>query len=303
MPVPARVYVCTALLSLGFAGPAAAQVVNPATAVAKPQPAAQQPVQTGKGTWEMPPIEVLGKAPLKEEDKIGDYEQPRWTAHRRFGETRVYVVPSGMAEFEFWLVPKVKKNGGGTTIETAYEAEFGLPGRFQIDLYALAHKEGKEGAMTFDEQKWEVRYALADWGKIWGNPTLYWEWKQESGAPDHVEGKLLLGGEITSRWHWGSNFVYELEIAGEKELSREWTTGLSYSAVDSKVGVGVETQFALVNTVDAKGKRGEAEKEFMIGPSLQFRPLPRTHLDIAPLFGTTKAAKKMKMFVVFGWEF
>ena len=278
-----------------------AQVVNPATAQTKPTqtPAA---VQTGTHTWEMPPIEVKGKAPLVEEDLIGTYAQPRWTAHRRFSETRVYVIPEGMSDFEFWLIPKVRKNGGPTTIAAQYEFEFGLPGRFQVDLYAVSHKTGESGPMEFDEQKYEVRWALADWGKIFGNPTLYAEWKAISNAPDHVEAKLLLGGQLAPGWHWGSNFVYEHEIAGAKEDSNEWTTGLSYSAKDSKVGIGLETQLARISEVK-RGTREHTGTEFLLGPSLQFRPSPRSHLDIAPLFGLTKASVRSKIFVVFGWEF
>lgn len=294
----------TTLASLLFVVHTAPQVVNPADKQLKPKPATlvQAPIQTGTHTWEMPPIEVKGKATLVEEDLIGTYAQPRWTAHRRFSETRVYVIPEGMADFEFWLIPKVRKNGKPSSFAAQYEVEFGLPGRVQIDLYAVSNKTGKDGPMTFDEQKYEIRWALADWGKIFGNPTLYAEWKAESDAPDHVEAKLLLGGQITSGWHWGSNFVYEHEIAGAKEDSREWTTGLSYSARDSKVGVGVETQLARISEVN-HGKREHTGTEFFLGPSLQFRPSPRSHLDIAPLFGLTKDSVRMKMFVVFGWEF
>ena len=291
-----------ALMEMGIVGVASAseaQVVNPAN---------QGPTRTGESTtglhtWEMPPITVEGKAPLVEEDRIGDYAQPRWTAHRRFGETRVYVIPKGMVDFEYWLRPTVSKNGGPTKIRTMYEAEFGLPGRFQLDLYAVGNKEGSQGTYAIDTQQVEVRWALADWGKIWGNPTLYAEWKQQSDAPDVAELKLLLGGEIVSGWHWGSNLVWEHETAGAEENSNEWTTGLSYSAVDSKVGVGVETQLALVNELEASGDRSPFEKEFLIGPSLQFRPLPAMHIDFAPLFGVSAAAPRAKVFVVVGWEF
>jgi len=113
----------------------------------------------------------------------------------------------------------------------------------------------------------------------------------------------LLGGEITSSWHWGSNFVWEHELGGPQENSNEWTTGLSYTARDSKLGVGIETQLALVNAQDALGHRGDFAKEFFIGPSIQFRPLPQLHVDFAPLFGVTKDAGRAKTFVVLGWEF
>ena len=279
-----------------------AQVVNPADSQTNPSTA--QPQQSGDDhhTWVMPPVEVYGKAPLREEDRIGDYAQPRWTAHRRFSETRVYVIPKGMVEFEYWLRADTPKDGP-TTWRSMYEFEFGLPKRFQLDLYAVAHKTGKEGTFAMDEQKVEVRYAFADWNKIFGNPTGYFEWSQVSDGRDFLEGKLLLGGEMASRWHWGMNFVTEQEAGGSREISNEWTTGVSYTPSDMKFGVGVETQLAFESAKDALGIRGASEKGLLVGPSLQFRPLPQMHIDVAPLFGVNEGAKRAKTFVVFGWEF
>jgi hypothetical protein len=36
---------------------------------------------------------------------------------------------------------------------------------------------------------------------------------------------------------------------------------------------------------------------------MQLRPLPRMHIDFAPLIGVTDAASATKIFVVVGWEF
>src|SRR5262249_3001081 len=156
------------------------QVVNPADRQQGPSSVNTQP-DPRLPTWRMPAIDVYGEAPLNEEDRIGNYAQPRWTAHRRFGETRVYVVPKGMVEFEYWLVPEKPKKGP-TEWASQYEVEFGLPHRFQLDLYMVAHKTGggNQSNFTLDEQKVEVRYAFADWNKIPLNPTLYVEWKQEA---------------------------------------------------------------------------------------------------------------------------
>src|SRR4051794_37283745 len=98
-----------------------AQVVNPA---AQSAPSQDQPkIEDTRHTWVMPPVDVFGKAPLTEEDRIGGYAQPRWTAHRRFSETRVYVIPRGMVDFEYWLVPERSKDGS-TDFATQYEVEF-----------------------------------------------------------------------------------------------------------------------------------------------------------------------------------
>ena len=281
-----------------------AQVVNPADKQTPPEQTStsQQGTEVPIHTWSLPPIEVYGKAPLKEEDRIGVYAQPRWTAQRRFGETRIYVVPKGMVEFEYWLVPE-RSRDGSAEIASQYEMEFGLPGRFQLDLYAVTHQAGNKGALKMDEQKVELRWALADWNKIWGNPTIYLEWKGIHSAPDHMEAKLLLGGEISSGWHWGSNFIFEHEMGGFQENSNEWTTGLSYTVRDTKVSVGMESQLALVNAKNSLGIRGALAKQFLLGPSVQFRPVPQMHVDVAPLLGATHSAPRSKLFVIVGWEF
>ncbi|HET9833047.1 MAG TPA: hypothetical protein VFP91_15100, partial [Vicinamibacterales bacterium] len=277
-----------------------AQVVNPAT---QPLPAdgAQKPADTHH-TWELPAIDVYGKEPLREDDRIGDYKQPRWTADRLFGETRVYVIPKGKVEAEYWLIPETPRDGQ-TDTASQYEIEFGLPGRFQIDLYAVGHKTGIDGQFGVTESKAELRWAFADWGKIPGNPTLYVEWKNENNAPDHFEGKLLLGGQITSGWHWGSNFVWEHTMGGDQENSNEWTVGLSRTVRDSKFDLGLETQLALVDALTGHGGRSPFEKQFLIGPSMQLRPLPQMHIDFAPLIGVTDAAPRTKIIAVLGWEF
>jgi len=297
------VLVLVVLLSTAVSASVFAQVVNPATA----QPEGSTPDQPQQATddhhtWTMPPVTVYGDAPLREEDRIGDYGQPRWTAHRRFSETRVYVIPKGMVEFEYWLIPEAPKHGP-TDFSSMYEVEFGLPKRFQVDLYAVGDKIGSQGTFAMTQQKAEMRYAFADWNKIFGNPTLYLEWTQVNQGHDLVEGKVLLGGQIVSKWHWGMNFVSEQETGGAREISNEWTTGVSYSAVDSKMSVGLETQLAMVNSKVAPGLRSPYETNFLVGPSLQFRPLPQMHIDFAPLIGTTDSAARAKTFVVLGYEF
>ena len=49
--------------------------------------------------------------------------------------------------------------------------------------------------------------------------------------------------------------------------------------------------------------QGKPAVEFLIGPSIQWRPTGRTHLDLVPLFGTTHDSPVVKAFVVFGIDF
>ncbi|MCA8964659.1 MAG: hypothetical protein H6838_07685 [Planctomycetes bacterium] len=277
------------LLTLSL--PLAAQIVNPADKQRAPESNPQNPPVVVEGTR---------VSNLREEDRIGSYQQPEWTSHRRFAETRVYVRPEGTAEFEYWLIPETSKDGGSTETKTQYEFEFGLPNRFQIDLYLVAHQDGNEGAMAIDEQKFEIRHALADWDEIWGNPTIYLEWAAINNAPDHVEGKLLFGGEAGESWHWGANLVFEHETGGLQENGYEITGGLSKTLVDQRFSVGAEVKAAWI---DDKTDRGDFATEVLIGPSFQFRPVPNAHIDVAPLFGVTDDSPEAKLTLLFGWEF
>jgi hypothetical protein len=294
--------VCSILACLVlFAGKSAtAQIVNPADAR---QPDSGSPPAERLHTFDTPPLNVYGKAELSDDDRIGSYAQPRWTAQRLFGETRIYVIPQGTVEFEYWLKPELHRNHEPTDFTHQFEVEFGLPYHFQLDLYAVSNQTGPKGELRFNEQKVEVRWALADWGKIPGNPTFYLEWNPRDQLPPHVEGKLLLGGQITSGWHWGSNFVFEHEAGGLQENSKEWTLGVSRVLREAKFSLGAESKLAFVSEKDPLGKRGPDDKEWGIGPSFQLRPLPAMHLDVAALAGATHDAPRAQIFAVLGWEF
>jgi hypothetical protein len=286
------------------------QVVNPADAQRPPEEKkmeTREPAQPPSSaerlrSWELPPITVVGEpaAELKEEDRVGSYAQPRWTTTRRFPGTRVYVVPEGKVEFEYWLRPTLEKEGPAE-IRHLWELEFGLPYRFQLDLYFRIDQEGDTSEWLSGEQV-ELRYALADWGKIPGNPTLYLEWVALEERPDKIEPKLLLGGELAPRWHWGLNLVAELEMGGEREYEYQLTGGISYTILDSKLSVGAEA-IGLVS--DVKGDRGDFgnSEAIFIGPSLQYRPLPQVTANVAPLFGVTDDSPDARIFINFAYEF
>lgn len=250
-------------------------------------------------SWELPPITVVGDAPvgLREEDRIGPYGQPRWTATRRFPTTRVYVVPEGKVEVEAWA--RGTFDDGEAKWRFLQEIEIGLPHRFQLDLYVRQDYE-----TVSDEVEWggqfEVRYALADWGEIWGNPTLYFEYVALDNRPDKIEPKVLLGGEVTERWHWGANFVAELELGGAREYEYQFTTGLSYSVVDSVFSIGVENIFLFA---DDETNRGDFTTSFVIGPSIQWRPVPAMTVNIAPLIGVGPDSPDAQVWFNAGWEF
>jgi len=298
-PPQMRPRVVAALVLLLAAPTLAQEIVNPATEQAERQEK-ERPGWRGVDTWEMPPtiVRAFREGMLREEDRIGSYGQPRWTAKRLFPTTRVYVVPEGKLELEHWTRVKVPKEGQ-STVETQYEVEIGLPHRFQIDLYYVTSKTGSEGELDVAEQKYEVRYALADWGELWMNPTLYLEYVSRDAEADVVEYKLLLGDELAEGWHFGTNLVLEHELDGSGENVYELTAGLSHTIVDEKLSLGAELKGELV---DVHADRGEYEESLEIGPSVQWRPLPQMHIDFAPLVGIGSDARAADIYFVLGWE-
>jgi hypothetical protein len=268
-------------------------------APASEQPAPPPPAPGHLRSFELPAVNVVGQKPsdLREEDRVGSYAQPRWTASRRFPNTRVYVIPEGKIETELWFIPRFLKSGE-TNGRYLAEIEYGLPNRFQIDAYYRLDIDnagnGQNGAQL------EMRWALADWGKILWNPTLYIEYVAHEDDPDAVEAKLLLGDELAPRLHWGVNFVAELETGGEREYTYEVDGGLSYTLIDEKFSVGAETKVELISTKDT---RSDYETSIMVGPSVQWRPMPQLTVNLAPLFGVTSESATARVYLNIGWEF
>ena len=246
---------------------------------------------------------VTASAPtssLAEEANLGTYQQPEWTGSRRFSTTRVYVQkdPWEIGIEQWW---RARHYRDGTTKHLfEEEIEIGLPNRMQLDIYWDWVNE--KGRTSHKDVAFELRWALADWGVIPLNPTLYGEYKIVD--PDHggdvYEFKLLLGDEIAKGLHWGVNFAFENEISGEKAHEYAVTQGISYTIIDEILSAGVEMQFKYENIA---GERNNGEHKFQVGPSIQWRPTKNTHLDLVALFGCTNDSPRVEAFVIFGFDF
>lgn len=274
------------------------QVVNPADKQ-KP-PASVTPAEADASQISTTTVTARRVSEYREEDRFGPYDQPLWTAHRRFPTTRVYVRPPGTFEFEYWKRVDIPHDGGPAEVQTQYEFEVGLPGRFQVDMYLVTNQEGNGGPSSTNGEKLEVRWAFADWDKVWGNPTLYLEVASQDQEPDTIEGKLLLGGEMAPGWHWGTNLVFERETSGDLSNNHEITAGLSRVMADEQWSIGGELKASMTNT---HADRSEFEEELLVGPSLQYRPLRNIHLDLATLVGIGADSPDFEGFLVLGYEF
>lgn len=273
-----------------------AQIANPAAKARERDietETEQQPLE------ELPPVTVEAEAlpGLAEEALVGPYNQPRWTIQRPFSTTRVYVQPPGVVEAEFWFIAEVPEEGENV-YESQFEISIGLPHRFQLDLYFIPRWSGDDNSPILFSQSVELRYALADWGEIPGNPTLYAEYIIVGKGPDVYELKALFGGGLAPGWHYGVNLVFERVLGGEYENEYAVTAGISKTIIDRKLSLGAEVE---VEVSDESGNRFEFEgSEVLIGPTIQYHPSPRTFLNITPLFGVTEESPTAEVIVTFG---
>lgn len=270
----------------------------PVTSAPQSQPVLQPESQRLR-SWELPPVTVVGEKPaeLREDQRVGSYGQPRWTATRRFPNTRVYVIPEHTYAVEYWLRSTFDRNGV-TEFRHLYEFEIGLPYRFQLDLYY-------RGDQTTDSKylngaQIEMRWALADWGKIPLNPTIYLEYAPLEDRPDKVEGRLLLGDDLAPGWHWGVNLNGEFETGGNREYEYQVSGGISYTLIDMKLDVGAEGKILLTDQHD---HRGDFVDQYLVGPSIQWRPVPNMSVNLAPLVGIGVNSPYVEATLNVGWEF
>ena len=250
---------------------------------------------------------VIIDTTLEGQELVGPYQQPRWSARGRFSaDTEVYVLPPWDFFVDIDYTGTVPRHGETDNVFTQ-EFELGLPHRFQIayennvEVFA-SHTQETEHTI-------EARYALADWGKLPLNPTLFAEYHlgvgkdYEDGGdprPDSLEVRLLFGEQFATKYQWALKVFHERQLGGD----REWETGLSqaltYSIRDESLKVGIEMQ--VVRRTD-EDTRADPDYEFDIGPSITWKPSRRTRFDVAPLFGVTRASPLVTVYAVFSIDF
>ena len=236
-------------------------------------------------------------------DSAPDDGQPEWLAARPFGESDVYVLPRGVSVFGAGL-RSVGPASGATATESAYRADFGLPARFQIGVHATGRAEGHDGAIgNIDAQALEMRWAFAEWGRVWGNPAVEIGWTEASRGADVATVKLLVAGGRATGWRWSSNVSWAQQAGAEREVERAVTAGAAY-APGRVVSIGVEARVALTDRlVSGGGARTAMSHELLAGPSLQLRPVRRLFIDFAPLFGATSDSSRSRTTLLAGWQF
>jgi hypothetical protein len=241
-------------------------------------------------------VEAVGYTTI--DANTGAYGQPGWVQRRPFATTRVHIQRNpGEVSIEQWV--RSREKDGEWKFRFREEIEFGLPNRFMLDFYYDWTLEDS----TVDQLDFsgEIRWALADWGKILFNPTLYLEYKlvDESRGGDVIEPKLLLGESFGNGWHWGSNIIYERELSGEK--AEEWSvTNAISKTIHESLSVGIEVAWRR-ETVE--GARNSAEQKVVVGPGIQWRPNKRVHVNFVTLAGVTGDSPDFEGWLVVGYNF
>jgi hypothetical protein len=288
----------------------AQDVVQPAESMRGKKPGEESSAAPDTPPADRYETQIKDTRPDQDSDRIGSYNQPRWSTRRRFPTTRVYVIPEDAVEFEWWLETKTPfSSADATRYRSLWELEFGLGHHLQLDLYLRTEKVNG-GEWFLESERVELRWALADWGVLWGNPTLYFEWIRPHEGVHKGEIKLLLGNEISPRWFWGANLSFERELGGSTQENEYALTGaLAYALVDGRFSVGAEVKLEAVDTRDNRFNFDGVE--LLIGPSIQWRPTPRAHFDLVALIGAEAERSGTGSYdvgaviqptLVFGWE-
>lgn len=282
---------------------------------------AAEPRAPGTHAYDMPALPTFGATatalrPRHEEERIGEYAQPRWTSFRRFPTTRAYVRPAGTFAVEWWLETKLDlSNLDFVRHRGELEMEWGLGARLQFDVYLETVQDqfathGTAAPIRINE-KFELRWAIAEWGKIPLNPTLYLEVIRLDNDLPGIEAKVLLADELAPGWFVASNLIFErvsTRPTGEDEYAV--TLALAHSLADSHLSLGLEAKLELT---DVSGHRFDfANWELLGGPSIWWSPYPPLRILAVALLGAETAhdfrahndrvAPIFEPTVIAGWE-
>ncbi len=270
----------------------------------------------------LPAVTVLGGR-----DGFGAYQQPAWANHSRSSATTSAYVLSPFNVYVGATLEAVTPRNGKNQNRLTPEIEIGLPYRFQVAVETDISQEGSRVANK--TVNLELRYALADWGKIPLNPTLFAEWKfgtgnenevemekspaeaadagEPSGAasakhrrPDSAELRLLLSENFSEHVEWAFNAFWEQEVGLDREREIGFSQSIAYSHGDGKIKTGLEMQFIATTKKDT---RDEPTYSFVVGPTLGVQLTRHSRVDLAPLFGIGRDSPRVDAFAVFSYVF
>ena len=75
----------------------------------------------------------------------------------------------------------------------------------------------------------------------------------------------------------------------------------SYLAADELFSIGPAFQYKY--EIGRASGSPDWRTHWLLGPSIQYRPVKRAFLDVEPLFGITDQSRMLDMTMIFGWTF
>lgn len=257
-------------------------------------------------------IVVRGEEYGEPVEELGGYGQPQWAERSRASPTtKMYV----LSPFEVFIGMQSESDliqSGNSMHDLIQEIEVGLPCRFELDLENHLGVAGRRAAES--EVGVGVRYALAAWEKIPLNPALsvlynfataeqFAERCDRTGGRRHSDGyelRVLLGQEFLPWAQWAANIFFENEFGSGHQRHVGFTQDIAHVVIPDKLEVGVEMRFT--NARRRQENRGSAN-EFVIGPSLNWKPNFHTVVSLAPLFGCTSDSPRVAILAAVSLEF
>src|SRR5262245_1250451 len=101
--------------------------------------------------------------------------------------------------------------------------------------------------------------------------------ERDADNANTYEIKLLLADEINCNLFYAANFVLEQKVGATHETELAISQALSTPIIERKLLGGIE---AVLESTCERGARSDPSIEFLIGPSLQWRPTNRTLVDV-----------------------
>ena len=245
--------------------------------------------------------------------EMGEYGQPAWAERNRTSSTTSVYVLSPYEAFAGVNWEADFPRHGKSTHALTQEIDVGLLHRFELGVeneLGVVGGDGHETSLTF-----EGRYAFANWNAIPLNPALSIEYVLGLGKsvesarahgrklrrqPDAVALRLLLGQAFfDNRVGYGLNISVEQDVTHDSGRAVQVSQSVTYGLMKGKFELGADMRYTHSTASSLRGR----SDEFLLGPTLSWKPTRQTRVSIAPLFGCTSDSPAVATFVLFSYEF
>jgi hypothetical protein len=229
---------------------------------------------------------------------------PPRTQDRVFASTRFWRLDPGEYEVEVWVSDKFKRDHSDEGL-LQLEVEIGLAPHLQLDLYQ--NFTFGSGGFGLEGNQLELRIAFgSEYDSVPLNPVLYLEWHPRKDAQHRAEARLLLGGDLGSRFIWAANVFFESNV---DDIDKPGSEG-----ADMEIGATAAGSFAVVSDVFRVGAEVKLgvdqhggptfEPMLLVGPNilLTSRAL-KLKLTATLLIGVMEKDPRLQPFIIAGWQF